>query len=83
MKTQKTTVTYESGTVTVAGKARITVHTGMVRVTCTKRRFRPVRLDIRVAGPFYTTATLELPDGRMEAITDPRASASPFAAGWR
>lgn len=82
MKTQTADVTYADGTVEVAGQARLTVHTGCVRVAVTRRLLR-TDITFKACGPLYTTATVELKDGRMEAITDNRVTASPFSYGWR
>lgn len=85
MKTQTADVTYRDGTVDVArGTAKLIVHTGTVRVIAERAHFySALRLTFKAVGPAYVTATVELPDGTLEAITDNRVSASPYAIGWR
>lgn len=88
MKTQQTTVTYDSGTVTFGRPAcqfALTVHTGAVRVTVAQKHAWSLarRVTFAPVGPFYVTATVEAPNGTMEALTDTRVSASPFTLGWR
>lgn len=88
MKTQQTTVTYQDGTVTFgreSSRMSVIVHTGAVKVTVTREHLWSLTEKVHFAatGPAYLTATVEAPNGQLSALTDPRASVSPFALGWR